>query len=123
MVCAKCQKKSSTTSLATPEVKKKSDMYLGSPAGSSSSKAGTKTSATLGNNGIGKSKLLSKAARNPYATYSTTCTGKECSTKVDQGRKYCLKCSYKANACAMCGKSNAKTSSAPVVAGQKFNLK
>ncbi|KAF7944295.1 hypothetical protein EAE96_010695 [Botrytis aclada] len=63
MVCAKCQKKSSTTSLATPEVKKKSDMYLGSPAGSSSSKAGTKTSATLGNNGIGKSKLLSKAAR------------------------------------------------------------
>lgn len=53
MVCAKCQKKSSTTSLATPEVKKKNDMYLGSPAGSSS-KAGTKTSATLGNNGIGK---------------------------------------------------------------------
>lgn len=162
MVCAKCQKKSSgTTSLATPEVKKKNDMYFGSPAGSSSSKAGTKTSATLGNNGIGKvrlidcrtlcltinivsqSKLLSKAARNPYATYSTTCTGKECSTKVDQGRKYCLKCSYKANgiwlcaqsglcyedsnrktACAMCGKSNSKTSStAPVVAGQKFNLK
>ncbi|KAJ8068229.1 hypothetical protein OCU04_003797 [Sclerotinia nivalis] len=124
MVCAKCQKKSSsTTSLATPEVKKKNDMYFGSPAGSSS-KAGTKTSATLGNNGIGKSKLLSKAARNPYATYSTTCTGKECSTKVDQGRKYCLKCSYKANACAMCGKSNSKTSStAPVVAGQKFNLK
>ncbi|EDN92946.1 hypothetical protein SS1G_08811 [Sclerotinia sclerotiorum 1980 UF-70] len=102
MVCAKCQKKSSgTTSLATPEVKKKNDMYFGSPAGSSSSKAGTKTSATLGNNGIGKSKLLSKAARNPYATYSTTCT-----------------------ACAMCGKSNSKTSStAPVVAGQKFNLK
>ncbi|APA15199.1 hypothetical protein sscle_14g099690 [Sclerotinia sclerotiorum 1980 UF-70] len=125
MVCAKCQKKSSgTTSLATPEVKKKNDMYFGSPAGSSSSKAGTKTSATLGNNGIGKSKLLSKAARNPYATYSTTCTGKECSTKIDQGRKYCLKCSYKANACAMCGKSNSKTSStAPVVAGQKFNLK
>ncbi|KAA8563756.1 hypothetical protein EYC84_011774 [Monilinia fructicola] len=86
MVCAKCQKKSQHTSLATPEVKKKNDMYLGSPAGSSS-KAGTKTSATLGNNGIGKSKLLSKSARNPYATYSTTCTGKECSTKVDQGRK------------------------------------
>ncbi|KAI9641225.1 hypothetical protein NHQ30_010025 [Ciborinia camelliae] len=109
MVCAKCQKKStSTTSLATPEVKKKNDMYFGSPAGSSS-KAGTKTSATLGNNGIGKSKLLSKAARNPYATYSTTCTGKECSTKVDQGRKYCLKCSYKAN-------------DAHIAAGSNYNL-
>jgi hypothetical protein len=54
MVCAKCQKKpQSTTALATPEVKKKNDMYYGSPA-TGSSKAGTKTSATLGNNGIGK---------------------------------------------------------------------
>ncbi|PQE10876.1 Cript family protein [Rutstroemia sp. NJR-2017a BBW] len=138
MVCAKCQKKpQSTTALATPEVKKKNDMYYGSPAAGSSkagsSKAGTKTSATLGNNGIGKlwllilslqSKLLSKSARNPYATYSTTCTGKDCSTKIDQGRKYCLKCSYKANACAMCGKPNAKTNAAaPVIAGQKFTLK
>ncbi|KAM3073620.1 hypothetical protein ACMFMG_004496 [Clarireedia jacksonii] len=124
MVCAKCQKKpQSTTALATPEVKKKNDMYYGSPA-AGSSKAGTKTSATLGNNGIGKSKLLSKSARNPYATYSTICTGKDCSTKIDQGRKYCLKCSYKANACAMCGKPNAKTNAAaPVVAGQKFTLK
>lgn len=55
MVCAKCQKLSKTTTLATPGVKKKNDMYYGSPSGSSS-KSGdkTKTSATMGNNGIGK---------------------------------------------------------------------
>jgi hypothetical protein len=113
MVCAKCQKLSKSTALATPGVKKKNDMYFGSPAGSSS-KSGdkTKTSATLGSNGIGKvnhhigrlantmlilgqSKLLSKAARNPYATYSSSCT--TCKTKVDQGRTYCQKCAYKAN--------------------------
>jgi hypothetical protein len=40
--------------LATPAVKKKSEMYCGSPAGSSKSGDKTKTSATLGNNGIGK---------------------------------------------------------------------
>ncbi|XMA20884.1 hypothetical protein WAI453_013675 [Rhynchosporium graminicola] len=90
----------------------------------SSSKSGdtTKISATLGNNGIGKSKLLSKAARNPYATYSSSCT--TCKTKVDQGRTYCHKCAYKANACAMCGKASSKsTTAAPVIAGQKFTLK
>merc|ERR1711964_719151 len=78
--------------------------------------------ATLGNNGIGKSKLLSKAARNPYATYASSCT--TCKQKVDQGRTYCHKCAYKANACAMCGKTNSKsTTAAPVIAGQKFTLK
>ncbi|KAH8653215.1 cript family protein [Tricladium varicosporioides] len=124
MVCGKCQKLSKSTTLATPGVKKKNDMYYGSPAGSSSSKSSekTKTSATIGNNGIGKSKLLSKAARNPYATYSSSCT--TCKTKVDQGRTYCQKCAYKANACAMCGKTNSKsTAAAPVIAGQKFTLK
>jgi hypothetical protein len=54
MVCAKCQKLSKTTTLATPGVKKKNDMYYGSPAGSSKSGDKSKTSATLGNNGIGK---------------------------------------------------------------------
>lgn len=56
MVCAKCQKLTKPTSLATPGVKKKNDMYYGSPAGAGSSKSGdkTKTSATLGNTGIGK---------------------------------------------------------------------
>jgi hypothetical protein len=53
MVCAKCQKLSKSTTLATPAVKKKSEMYYGSPAGSSKS-GDKKTSATLGNNGIGK---------------------------------------------------------------------
>jgi len=55
MVCAKCQKLSKSTTLATPGVKKKSEIYFGSSA-SSSSKSGdkTKTSATAGNNGVGK---------------------------------------------------------------------
>ncbi|TVY80929.1 Cysteine-rich PDZ-binding protein [Lachnellula suecica] len=120
MVCGKCQKLSKSTTLATPGVKKKNDMYYGSPAGSSS-KAGDRSktaSATLGNNGIGKS----KSARNPYAAYSSSCT--TCKTKVDQGKTYCQKCAYKANACAMCGKANSKaTAAAPVIAGQKFTLK
>lgn len=55
MVCSKCQKLAKSTTLATPGVKKKSEMYYGSPA-SSSSKSGDKSkpSATMGNNGIGK---------------------------------------------------------------------
>jgi cysteine-rich PDZ-binding protein len=52
MVCAKCAKLTKPTSLATPGVKKKNEMYYGSPAGSS--KSGAKISATLGNAGIGK---------------------------------------------------------------------
>lgn len=54
MVCSKCQKLTKPTSLATPGVKKKNEMYYGSPAGSSKSGAKAKTSATLGNTGIGK---------------------------------------------------------------------
>ncbi|CAL3968603.1 hypothetical protein PZA11_004632 [Diplocarpon coronariae] len=122
MVCAKCTKIAKSTTLATPGVKKKSEIYYGSPAASSKSGDKTKTSATLGQNGIGKSKLLSKAARNPYAIYSSSCS--TCKTKVDQGRTYCHKCAYKANSCAICGKSESKsTSAAPVIAGQKFTLK
>ncbi|KIH94411.1 hypothetical protein SPBR_06201 [Sporothrix brasiliensis 5110] len=52
MVCSKCAKLVTGTSLATPGVKKKNDMYYGSPASSSAS--GAKKSATLGQNGIGK---------------------------------------------------------------------
>lgn len=92
MVCNKCQKLSKGTTLATPGVKKKSEMYYGSPASSSSS--GTK-SATLGQTGIGKSKLLSKNAKNPYAQYSSSCT--KCKTKISQGHSYCNKCAYQAN--------------------------
>lgn len=119
MVCNKCSKLSSGTKLATPGVKKKSDMYYGSPASSST---GEKKSATLGQTGISKSKLLSKSAKNPYAQYSSSC--EKCKTKVSQGHKYCHKCSYQDNRCAMCGKSNVKTKgSAPVVNGAKFSLK
>ena len=53
MVCTKCQKLTQSTALATPGVKKKSEMYYGSPAGTKSGDK-TKTSATLGQNGIGK---------------------------------------------------------------------
>ncbi len=61
MVCAKCQKISKTTTLATPGVKKKNDMYYGSPAGSLNSGDKAKTSATLGQNGIGKASFISVA--------------------------------------------------------------
>ncbi|PFH58797.1 hypothetical protein XA68_13189 [Ophiocordyceps unilateralis] len=119
MVCAKCQKLKSTT-LATPEVKKKSDIYYGSPASASSSK--TTKSTTLGQTGIAKSKLLSKSAKNPYAQYASSCT--KCKTRITQGHTFCHTCAYQNDACAMCGKPNKKTSTkAPVVAGQKFTLK
>ncbi|PSR76284.1 microtubule-associated protein [Coniella lustricola] len=116
MVCAKCQKLTKGTTLATPGVKKKSEIYHGSSAASSSK------SATQGQSGIGKSKLLSKSAKNPYAQYSSSCT--KCKTKISQGHTYCNKCAYQADLCAMCGKPNKKaTSKAPQVSGQKFSLK
>lgn len=53
MVCSKCQKKLKATELATPGVKRKNDMYYGSP--SSTLGGGTdKGKATLGATGIGK---------------------------------------------------------------------
>ncbi|KAF6820989.1 CRIPT family protein [Colletotrichum musicola] len=116
MVCTKCQKLGKGgTSLATPSVKKKSEMYHGSAASASSKP-------TLGNTGIGKSKLLSKAAKNPYAQYSSACS--KCKTKISQGHSLCQSCAYRADSCASCGKPNKKAkSAAPVVAGQKFTLK
>ncbi|KAK5990165.1 hypothetical protein PT974_08431 [Cladobotryum mycophilum] len=119
MVCGKCLKLSKSTKLATPEVKKRSDMYHGSPA--TSSVTGSK-SATLGNTGVSKNKLLSKAAKNPYAQYASSCS--KCKTKITQGNTYCQKCAYTSDNCAMCGKPNKKsTSKAPIIAGQKFTLK
>ncbi|KAK2879517.1 hypothetical protein FQN49_000791 [Arthroderma sp. PD_2] len=129
MVCSKCQKKVAKTELATPAVKRKSEMYYGSHLASSggggTSGGDSKKSATLGNTGVSKNKLLSKKAQNPYAAYSSSC--ETCSTKTNQGWKYCQKCSYRKHVCAMCGKSlnagagAAKTQS--VVQGQKFNAK
>jgi len=116
MVCAKCQKTIKQTELATPGVKRKNDMYYGSPAAD-------KTKATL-SGGISKNKLLSKSAKNPYAAYSSSC--ETCKTKTEQGRKYCQRCAFKANACAMCGKSvtSDKTkASQPIVQGQRFSAK
>lgn len=96
MVCAKCQKFTQTV-LATPGVKKKSEMYYGSPASSSSSssQAGAKKSVTLGQTGVSKSKLLSKAAKNPYAQYSSSCA--RCKAKISQGHTYCNQCAYRAD--------------------------
>ncbi|KAL2354298.1 cript family protein [Cryomyces antarcticus] len=125
MVCAKCQKLLKKTELATPNVKKKNEMYFGSPAGST--KSASKGSATLGNTGVGKSKLLSKSAKNPYAAYSSTCGG--CTTKVDSGKKFCQRCAFKQNACAMCGKNLTQSkdggprNSTPLVSGQRFSAK
>ncbi|KAL4761086.1 cysteine-rich PDZ-binding protein [Aspergillus foveolatus] len=133
MVCSKCQKKLKATELATPGVKRKSEMYYGSPStslgsgGGSGSGSGTsvanKTKATLGNTGVSKNKLLSAKAKNPYAAYSSSCD--MCKAKTEQGRKYCQRCAYQKNACPMCGKSLTGKSAKdqPVVQGQKFNLK
>ncbi|PWY87029.1 cript family protein [Aspergillus sclerotioniger CBS 115572] len=117
MVCAKCQKKLKQTELATPGVKRKAEMYYGSPSTSGGGKA------TLGSTGVGKSKLLSSKAKNPYAAYSSSC--EVCKTKTEQGRKYCQRCAYQKNACPMCGKglTGSVSKNQPVVKGQKFNLK
>lgn len=50
MVCAKCQKSQKKTELATPGVKRKNDLYLGSPASNDKNKS----SATSSASGIGK---------------------------------------------------------------------
>ena len=61
MVCAKCQKLQKTT-LATPGVKRKNEMYYGAPAGSKlGDKDKSKSSATTGSTGIGKV----RSRRNP----------------------------------------------------------
>ncbi|KAI4146925.1 MAG: hypothetical protein LQ341_001940 [Variospora aurantia] len=52
MVCAKCQKQLKSTALATPAVKKKTEMYYGSPTGSSGRIE--KTASTGGSTAAGK---------------------------------------------------------------------
>ncbi|GAD91786.1 hypothetical protein PVAR5_0362 [Paecilomyces variotii No. 5] len=123
MVCGKCQKKLQKTELATPGVKRKNDMYYGSPSTTLGGGGDAKSKSTLGNTGISKNKLLSAKAKNPYAAYASSCD--QCKTKTEQGRKYCQTCAYKKNACPMCGKNLSSSSSKtqPVVQGQKFNLK
>ena len=53
MVCSKCQKKLKSTELATPGVKRKSEMYHGSPAATVGG-GDSKGKATLGSTGVGK---------------------------------------------------------------------
>ncbi|CAG7949760.1 unnamed protein product [Penicillium salamii] len=132
MVCSKCQKKLKSTELATPGVKRKNEMYYGSP--SSALGGGDKgKKATLGATGIGKvsfrldlpeiwSKLLSAKAKNPYAAYASSCDN--CKVKTEQGKKFCQRCAYQRNACAMCGKNLAGKAAKdqPIVQGQKFNM-
>ena len=60
MVCAKCQKLQKTT-LATPGVKRKNEMYYGSPT--AGGKDNSKNSATQGPTGIGKVSHLSSFTR------------------------------------------------------------
>ncbi|GAO13142.1 hypothetical protein UVI_02025000 [Ustilaginoidea virens] len=103
MVCGKCQKLPKTT-LATPDVKKKSEMYYGSPAGTSSKASGSKPS-TLGQSGVVKNDC--KLPRGEIAEMSAN------------GELTC------GPVCVMCGKPNKKTKSnaAPTVSGQKFTMK
>ena len=57
MVCSKCAKKLAKTELATPAVKRRADMYYGSPStslGGGSSSKSAKPSPTLGNTGVSK---------------------------------------------------------------------
>lgn len=80
------------------------------------------TESLLADPPVPQSKLLSKAAKNPYAQYSSSCS--KCKTKVGQGFTYCQRCAYTAQSCAMCGKTNKKKQSGvPVVSGQKFTMK
>lgn len=54
MVCSKCAKKLKSTQLATPDVKRRSEMYYGSSSTNTGSNDKTKGKATLGSTGIGK---------------------------------------------------------------------
>ncbi|KAI5284630.1 hypothetical protein KEM55_000974, partial [Ascosphaera atra] len=99
MVCTKCAKKLQKTSLATPDVKRKSDVYLSgstSNVGGASARAKERerekarqqgNAAAGSGQGISKSKLLSGKAKNPYAAYASSC--KSCKTRCEVGRKYC----------------------------------
>lgn len=59
MVCGKCQKKIKKNELATPGVKRKGEMYYGSPAATVGGGGdASKSKPTLGNSGVGKVSVL-----------------------------------------------------------------
>lgn len=116
MVCTRCARLSTPTSLATASIKRKEDSQT------STGIAYTSKASASGPSGIGKSKLLSKAAKNPYAAYAASC--ETCKVKINQGHKYCQKCAYKRAECARCGKKEkAAASTTGLVEGKKFSAK
>ncbi|KAI5296523.1 hypothetical protein KEM52_000931 [Ascosphaera acerosa] len=134
MVCSKCQKKLQKTALATPDVKRKNDVYLsgsgfGNVGGAGAKEKDKRASGPAGA-GISKNKLLSAKAKNPFAAYASSC--QSCKTKCESGRKFCQRCAYRDHGelnlvCAVCGKNLAADAKgkkfAPVVHGQKFTAK
>lgn len=68
MVCSKCQKKLKSTELATPGVKRKSEMYYGSPSSAGGGAGGKKP--TLGSTGVGK--VCSCISSISISIYSTS---------------------------------------------------
>jgi len=99
MPCSKCENK--LASLATPSVKKASDLYggVGAPRSTGSSAPERK---------IGENKMLSKPAKKRFTPYATTCG--DCGLRTHQGGKYCQKCAYKRGVCGICGKKILDTS-------------
>jgi hypothetical protein len=95
MVCSKCQKKLAKTELATPGVKRKADYGSSNSTLGGGGGGGSGSKPTLGNTGVSKNKLLSAKAKNPYAAYASSCEA--CSTKTEQGRKFCQRCAYSRN--------------------------
>ncbi|KAG5513573.1 hypothetical protein PMAC_001005 [Pneumocystis sp. 'macacae'] len=102
MVCEKCEKK--CTFLATPSVKKKSEIYMGSEMSKLVASQERK---------IGENKLLSTSAKkrsinekikdsnlivNRYDPYGTGCS--ICKQRTHHlGAKYCPSCAYKQGKC------------------------
>ncbi|QSL64763.1 hypothetical protein MERGE_002065 [Pneumocystis wakefieldiae] len=98
MVCSECEKKG--ISLATPSVKKKSEIYMGSEM--------AKIAATSERK-IGENKLLSNSAKKRYDPYGVGC--KTCKQRTHHlGAKYCPGCAYKQGRCSICGKKIMDTS-------------
>ena len=76
MVCAKCQKKLKKTELATPGVKRKADIYYGSPASSFGSGGDAKAkgvagNSTLGNSGVSKVSMIIGTVLGPFSPTPT----------------------------------------------------
>ncbi|KAG4303514.1 hypothetical protein PCK1_000032 [Pneumocystis canis] len=88
MVCEKCEKK--LTLLATPSIKKKSEIYSGSEMSQLVASSERK---------IGENKLLSSSAKKRYDPLGRGCT--ICKQRTHHlGAKYCPSCAYKQGRCS-----------------------